>query len=93
MLNIPRQSKSIIYDIVYSNISAIDSGATSAVFSHGTKSHVCDIQGIKSDKEFINALEDNVHFHGAPSKMISDCGSVEISECIKNFLCPLCIPT
>jgi hypothetical protein len=41
---------------------------------------------MKSDKQFINTLEDNIHRRGgAPTKLISDHAQVEISAEKKKF--------
>ena len=43
----------------------------------GVDTQVTDIYGIKSDKQFVNTLEDNVIQCGAPNKkLISDCALV-----------------
>jgi len=47
---------------------------------------VCDIYGIKTDKQFVNTLEDNIHERGAPNKLISDRAQVEISERVQDIL-------
>jgi hypothetical protein len=41
---------------------------------------------IKSNKQFVNMLLDNITQHGAPTKLISDCAQVEISELVKKVL-------
>lgn len=46
---------------------------------------------MKTDAQFVNTLEDNIHEHGAITKLISDQVQVEISICIKNSLCTLVI--
>jgi hypothetical protein len=48
---------------------------------------------IKSDKQFVNTLLDNITQLIAPTKLISNCAQVEISECIKQVLRPLHITT
>jgi RNase P subunit RPR2 len=46
---------------------------------------------MKSDKQFVNTLEDNIRRHGAPTKLISDRAQVAISAKVKDILCALCI--
>ena len=72
-----------------SDTPAIDSGVTVAQFFVGCDSMVCDIYGIKTDKQFVNTLEDNICECGAPNKLISDCAQVEISEKVQDILCTL----
>jgi len=66
------EMRNVATDTVYSNTPAINSGVTVAQFFVGCDSMVCDIYSIKSDKKFVNTLEDNIHECGAPSKLISD---------------------
>ena len=47
-------------DTVYSDVLAIDDGSKSAQFFIGAESMVCDAQGMKTDKQFVNTLEDNI---------------------------------
>ena len=78
--NVHRCNEPVATDTVYSNTPAIDSGATSAQFFCGTESLVCDVYGMKSDKQFVNTLQDNIRRWGAMSKLISDRAQVEISN-------------
>jgi hypothetical protein len=64
----------------YSDTLAIDCGVTSAQLFVGTKTHTADVYPIKSDKQFVNTLLDNITQHGAPTKLISNHAQVEISE-------------
>jgi hypothetical protein len=71
-LNVFRCQGDVACDIVYSDIPAIYDGSTAAVIFAGTNTQVTDVYGIKTDKQFINTLEDNIIQHGAPMKLISD---------------------
>jgi len=90
-LNVQRQHEPVATDTVYSDTPAIDSGVTTAQFFVGCESMVCDVYGIKSDRQFVNTLEDNIHECGAPTKLISDRAQVEISEKVQDILCTLFI--
>jgi hypothetical protein len=46
---------------------------------------------MKSDKQFVNTFEDIICCRGAPTKLISDCAQVEISNKVKDILWSLCI--
>jgi hypothetical protein len=48
---------------------------------------------IKSNKQFVNTLLENITQHGAPTKLISDRAQVEISERVKQVLWHLHIST
>jgi hypothetical protein len=80
-------------DTIYSDTPAIDCGITSAQLFVGTKTHTADVYPIKSDKQFVNTLLDNITQRGAPTKLISDRAQVEISERVKQVLRPLHIST
>jgi len=90
-LNVHWCNESVTTDTVYSDSPAIDSGVTYAQFFVGCDSMVCDIYGIKTDKQFVNTLEDNICDHGAPNKLISDRAQVEISKKVQDILCTLFI--
>jgi len=81
-----QRNEPVATDTVYLDTPAIDSGVTVAQFFIGCESMVCDIYSIKTDKHFVNTLEDNIHEHGAPSKLISDHAQVEISENVQDIL-------
>jgi hypothetical protein len=55
-------------------------------FFVGTKTHTADVNPIKSDKQFVNTLLDNITQCSAPTKLISDHAQVEISEHVKQVL-------
>jgi hypothetical protein len=65
---------------IYSDTLAINCGITSAHLFVGTRTHTANVYPIKSDKQFVNTLLDNITQCGAPTKLISDCTQVEISE-------------
>jgi hypothetical protein len=52
---------------------------------------VADTYGVKTDKEFVNALEDNIRERGAMDKLISDCARAETCARIKDILRTLVI--
>jgi hypothetical protein len=80
-------------DTIYSDTLGIDCGVTSAQLFVGTKTHTADVYPIKSNKQFVNTLLDNITQCGAPTKLISDRAQVEISERVKQVLQPLHIST
>jgi len=46
---------------------------------------------MKTDRQFINTLEDQIREWGAPTKLISDHAKVEISNQVKEILRAYCI--
>jgi hypothetical protein len=85
-LNVRPCDEPVATDTIYSDTPAIDCGITSARLFVGTKTHTADVYPIKSDKQFVNTLLDNITPCGAPTKLISDRAQVEISERIKQVL-------
>jgi hypothetical protein len=85
-LNVHPHDEPVATDTIYSDTPAIDCGITSAQLFVGTKTHTADVYPIKSDKQFVNTLLDNITQHGAPTKLISDCAQVEIGEHVKQVL-------
>ena len=90
-LNVARRNEAVACDIVYSDTPAVNDGSTAAVMFVGLDSQVTDIYGIKTDKQFVNTLEDQIVDRGAPHKLISDGARVIISDKIVDILRTLCI--
>ena len=90
-LNVTRRNEPAACDIVYADVPAIDDGSIAAVIFVGTDTQVTDVYGIKSDKQFINTLEDNITQRGAPHKLISDSAQVIIGNKVQDILRTLCI--
>jgi hypothetical protein len=85
-LNVHRRNEPVATDTVYSDTPAIDNGATSAQIFVGTKSLVTDVYGMKSDKEFVNTLQDVIRKRGAMDKLISDRAQTELSNKVLDIL-------
>ena len=84
--NIPRRSEEVATDTIFSDTPAIDSGVTMAQICVGKRTLVTDVYPLKSQKQFVNTLEDNIRFRGAMTKLISDYAKVEISNRVKDIL-------
>ena len=84
--NVHRRNEPVATDTVYSDTPAIDDGAQSAQFFVGCESLVCDVYGMKTDKQFVNTLQDNIRRRGAMNKLISDRAQVEISKKVQDIL-------
>ena len=91
VFNIPRRSEAVATDTIFSDTPAVDDGSTMAQFFCGRDTLVCDAYGIKSTKQFINTLSDNIRKQGAMDTLISDVGKYEISKQVTDLLCSLFI--
>ena len=80
VFNIPRRSEAVATDTIFSDTPPVDDGSTMAQFFCGHDTLVCDAYGIKSTKQFINTLSDNIRKRGAMDTLISDGGKYEISK-------------
>jgi hypothetical protein len=91
--NVFRREEPVAMDTVYSDEPAIDDSSTCAQLYIGTKSTVADVYSMKSEKQLVNTLEDNIREQGAMKLLISDSAQSEISSQILDVLCTLCIPS
>ena len=83
---IPRCSEDVATDTIFSDTPAVDDGSTMAQFFCGHDTLVCDAYGIKSTKQFINTLSDNIRKWGAMDTLISDGGNYDISKGVTDLL-------
>ena len=83
---IPRCSEDVATDTIFSDTPAVDDGSTMAQFFCGHDNLVCDAYGIKSTKQFINTLSDNIRKWGAMDTLISDGGKYDISKGVTDLL-------
>ena len=86
VFNITRRSEAVATDTIFSDTPAVDDGSTMAQFFCGRDTLVCDAYGIKSTKQFINTLSDNIRKRGAMDTLISDGGKYEISKRVTDLL-------
>ena len=77
--NVRRRNEAVATDLVYSDTPAVDSGAKHAQIFVGRDTLVIDFIGMKSDSEFIGALQDVIRKRGAMDKLISDSARAELS--------------
>ena len=75
VFSIPRCSEDVATDTIFSDTPAVDDGSTMAQFFCGHDTLVCDAYGIKSTKQFINTLSDNIRKRGAMDTLINPQGS------------------
>ena len=84
--SIPRCSEDLATDTIFSDTPAVDDGSTMAQLFCGHDTLVCDAYGIKSTKQFINTLSDNIRKRGAMDTLISDGGNYDISKGVTDLL-------
>jgi hypothetical protein len=92
-LNVFRCEEPVAMDTVYSDEPAIDDGSTCAQLYVGTKSTVADVYSMKSEKQLVNTLEDNICEQGAMKLLIGGSVQSEISSWILDVLHTLSIPS
>ena len=85
-LNVPRRHEAVATNTVYLDTPAVDSGVKLAQLFVGKESLVSDIYPMRSGKQFVNKLENNIHRRGAMEKLISELAKNEISHKIKDIL-------
>ena len=85
-LNIPRRHEPVATDTVFSDTPAVDSGVKQAQVFVGRDTLVADAYPMKSGKQFVNTLEDNIRRRGAMDKLLSDSAKTEISNKVMDFL-------
>ena len=89
--NVMRRNEPVATDTIFSDTPAVDDGSKCAQFFVGRETLVSDVYGMKTDKEFVNTLEDNIRRRGAMDKLISDRAKAEISEKVLDILRALMI--
>ena len=91
VFSIPRCSEAVATDTIFSDTAAVDDGSTMAQFFCGHDTLVCDAYGIKSTRQFINTLSDNIRKWGAMDTLIIDGGKYDISKGVIDLLHSLLI--
>jgi hypothetical protein len=81
-LNVQRRDERVTRDTIYSNAPDIDRGETCAQTVVDMETLVTDVYGMKTEKQFVNTLEDNICERGALSRLLRDHAQVEINACI-----------
>jgi septum formation inhibitor MinC len=88
---VKQRQEPVATDTVFSDTPVVDCGVNAAQLFVGRESLVADVYGLKTDKEFVNTLEENIREWGAMDKFISDCAKAEMSERVKQILRALVI--
>jgi hypothetical protein len=90
-LNVRCREEALSTDTGYSDSPAVDSGVTIAQLVVELLSTVCDVYPLKTEKAFVNTLQDVIQCRGAPSKLVSNCAQVQISGRVQDILRSLII--
>ena len=85
-LNFPRRHEAVATDTVFSDTPAVDSGVKQAQVFVGRDTQVADAYPMKSGKQFVNTLEENIWRRGAMDKLLSDSAKTEISNKVMDIL-------
>ena len=85
-MNVPRRHESVATDTIFSDTPAVDSGVKQAQVFVGRDSLVADVYPMKSDKQFVNTLEDNIRRRGVMDKALSDSARNEIYKKVMDIL-------
>ena len=85
-LNVPRRHIPVATDTIFSDTPAVDSGVKQAQVFVGRDSLVADAYPMKSGKQFVNTLEDNIRGRGAMDKLLRDSAKTEISKKVMDRL-------
>ena len=85
-LNIPRRHEAVVNDTVVSDTPAVHSGVKQAQLCVGRDTLVADAYPMKSGKQFLNTLEDNIRRQEAMDKLLSDFAKTEISNKVRDIL-------
>ena len=78
-LNIARRHEAVATDTVFSDTPAVNTGVKQAQVFVGRDILVADAFPMKSGKQFVNTLEDNIRRRGAMDKLLSDSAKTERS--------------
>ena len=73
-------------DTVFYDTPAVDSGAEQAQVFVGRDTLVDDAYPMKSGKQFVNTLKDNIRRRGAMDRLLSDSAKTEISYKVMDIL-------
>ena len=84
--NVPRRHEPVATDTIFSDTPAVDNGVKQAQVFVGRDSLVADVFPMKSGKQFVNTLEDNIRRRGVMDKLLSDSAKTEISKKVDDNL-------
>ena len=68
------------------DVPAVDDGSMGSHIFVGTELEVCDAEGLKSSRQFVNSLEGNIRKCGAMDKLLSDQAQTKIGMWAQDIL-------
>ena len=90
-MNLHCRDEPVANDTIYSDTLAIYGGSTYAQLFVGKYSLVSNAYCMKTDNQFLNTLEGNIHARGEMSELISDRAQSDIINCAQSILWTLFI--
>ena len=84
--NVDRRNEPVATDTIHADVAALCTNDVCAQIFVGRKSRFCDVYGCKTDKQFVDTLEDVIRQRGAMDKLISDHAQAEISRRVNEVL-------
>ena len=85
-LNVQCHNEPVSTDALWDDTPSLGCGFTCAQIFIGNKSLQNDIYGMKTEKEFVNTLEDNIHKRRAMDLLISDHAQSKVSKKMQDIL-------
>ena len=85
-LIVPRRHEPVATDTVFSDTPEVNSGVKQAQVFVGRDTLLADAYPMKSGKQFVNTLQDNIRRRGAMDKLLSDSAKTEISNKVIDIL-------
>ena len=79
-LNVPRKHEPVATDTIFSDTPEVDSDVKQAQVFVWRDSLVADVYPMKTGKQFVNILEDNIRRRGDMNKLLTDSAKTEISK-------------
>jgi hypothetical protein len=89
--NVQRRNEAVATDTIFNDTHDVETGFTAAQIFVGRQSLVANVYGLKTDKEFVYTLEDNIRERVAMDNLISDCAKAERIIRVKQIIRALCI--
>ena len=85
-VNVPRIHEPVATGTIFSDTPAVDSGVKQAQVFVGRDSLVADVYPIKSGKQLVDTLENNIQRRGAMDQLLCDSAKTEISKKVMDIL-------
>lgn len=84
--NTPRCEEAVSSDYIPVGVPAVDDSSTGAQIFSGVTTRFLSAYGVKSDKEFVGTLEDEIRKRGAMDVLVTDSAASETSKRVEDVL-------